>query len=218
MTSSVSTALNGYIPTKAFNNPNGITQYVKIECFDTFGGILLSFSFSSMYFISSVGVINLTDSIYGLSGVAISTDKKIIWLRITGYRNYTITNLGKWAPITISDATTTAPSGFTFTTDFKQVAVKSDLTSYTKQVVVDDITETGPTTLAELLSLATAQMDAEQPYVCKLRGRGTGLYVGNIMTYQKTATPNYAMAQIIRYDGTMYKCNCLNGTWTITTI
>ena len=96
-------------------------------------------------------------------------------------------------------------------------SLSTALAGYAKQVTVDN-SDTGPNTLAGLLTEAVAQMDAEQPYVCKLRGRGTGLYTGNIMTYQKSATPNYAMAQVIQYNGTMYKCNCLNGTWTITTV
>ncbi len=92
----------------------------------------------------------------------------------------------------------------------EKVVTESDLT-----VTVDN---TSQTTLVELLSSATAQMNAEQPYICKLRGNGTGLYTGNIMTYQKSATPVYAMALLIRYDGTTYKCKCLNGTWTTTAI
>lgn len=101
----------------------------------------------------------------------------------------------------------------TFTIMFQngeKILVEADL-----KVTVDN---TSQTTLAELLSSATAQMDAEQAYICKLRGYGTGLYTGNIMTYQKSATPNYAMALVIRYDGTTYKCKCLNGTWTTTAI
>ena len=115
------------MPTKAFTSPNGATQYVKIECEYVFGGILLSFAFNAMYVISSEVIINLNTANYGLSGVAISQDKRTIWLRITGYRNFTITNLGKWSGITISDVTTTAPSDVTFTTDWQQIATKSEV-------------------------------------------------------------------------------------------
>jgi len=95
-----------------------------------------------------------------------------------------------------------------------ELAIKSDLTSYAKKVIIS----TSQTTLAELLSSATAQMDANQPYVCKLEGQGTGVYTGTILTLEKSASPSYAMALIIRADSTTLRCTCASGTWTITEI
>lgn len=123
----VNTALAGYMPTKEYTSPNGSTQYIKLENIEPFGGILLTFSYTSIYFIHSYGVINLSGYEYGLNGVAYSDDKKTIYLKISGYRRFSITNLSKMSYLTISDATTTAPSEYTFTTKWEKI-VKNVLT------------------------------------------------------------------------------------------
>lgn len=164
-TDAVNTALAGYMPTKMFTSPNGTMQYIKIECNETFGGILLSFNYTAIYFITSEGVLNLNNNEYGLAGVAFSTDKKTIWLKIGGYRRYSITNLSKAPAVTISDATTTEPSGYTFLTTWGTVATKSYIADYTKQKcgAIQDLDLAIPDNSKEVLFWDSSYQPANRP-------------------------------------------------------
>ena len=120
-------ALTNYMETKPFNSPSGTVLYITITSSESFGGILLAFDYAPLYFISSLGLVNLSGIDYGFNGYALSEDKRTIYLRITGYRKFSITNLSKSSNITISNVSGTAPSGVTFQTNWEKCLKDGDI-------------------------------------------------------------------------------------------
>lgn len=110
--------LDNKVTCKSFNSPVGAIQYVTVHCNESFGGILLSFSYAAQYLFDILnGAVNLSGTDYGLSGYAISEDKLTIYLKVTAYRKFSIINLSGNSDITISDASLTPPAGITFSTN-----------------------------------------------------------------------------------------------------
>ena len=120
--------------TKVYGSMMGNTKYVTITFNDTYGGILVTTGYySNLWFESNKGTPYAfsTGTNYGVTGYAWSSDGKILFLRLSGYRPITVTIPSFYADdgrVTFGELSSTAPSGVTFLTDVRTIA--SNAVSY----------------------------------------------------------------------------------------
>ena len=127
--------------TKVYGSMVGNIKYVTITFNDTYGGILVTTGYNSnLWFDSNKGTpyAFTTGTVYGVTGYAWSSDGKILYLRLAGYRPITVTIpsfYGDDDRVTFSKLSSTAPSGVTFLTGVRTIAYNA--VSYDSQTLTD---------------------------------------------------------------------------------
>ena len=127
--------------TKVYGSMGGNVRYVTITFTDTYGGILVTTGYSSnLWFDSNKGTpyAFTTSTNYGVTGYAWSSDGRILYLRLAGYRPITVTIPsfdGDDDRVTFGELSSTAPSGVTFLTDVRTIAYNA--VSYDSQTLTD---------------------------------------------------------------------------------
>ena len=120
---------------KYYNAPNGTTKYITITFNGSYGGIIVTTGYNSnLFFLENKGTpfSDTSSTTYGVTGYAWSSDGKILYLKVSGYRPIAVTipsikrtevgTIGSTSiRVNFSDAVTTAPSEVTFVTTTGQI-------------------------------------------------------------------------------------------------
>ena len=120
---------------KYYGSSNGTTKYITITFNDTYGSIIVTTGYNSnLFFLVNKGTpfSDASSTTYGVTGYAWSSDGKILYLKVGGYRPIAVTlpsikrtevgTIGSSGiKVNFSDAVTTAPSGVTFVTTTGQI-------------------------------------------------------------------------------------------------
>ena len=127
--------------TKVYGSMGGNTKYVTLTFTDTYSGILVTTGYySNLWFDSNKGTpyAFTTSTNYGVTGYAWSSDGRILYLRLSGYRPITVTIpsfYGDDDRVTFGELSSTAPSGVTFLTNVRTIAYNA--VSYDSQTLTD---------------------------------------------------------------------------------
>lgn len=114
----------------------GGTRYIEVSSFSTFAGVEVNIAYSGKWYFATPGSAPLYFSgdyytSYGVSGWAWSSDNKKLYLKISlptaNYKPVSISVLGSNAnDVSISDDSTSAPSGITFNTNTYDIKAEID--------------------------------------------------------------------------------------------
>ena len=126
---------------KRYGSMEGTTKYVTLTFSDTYGGILITTGYNSnLWFESNKGTpyAFTTSTTYGINGYAWSSDGKILYLRLVGWRPISVIIPSFYegdGAVTFGELSSTAPSGVTFLTNVNTIA--SNAVSYKAQSLTD---------------------------------------------------------------------------------